>query len=262
MACYAHPDDESFGAGGVMAKYSSSGARCLIVTASRGEFGPDHRDTGEHIDLGDHRLDELAQAARTVGAEPPVVFGLRDGGIAETAAEDLRDLYLEQFRIHRPDVVVTFDKTGVTGHSDHIAVHKAVTAAFEKWNQADARLFYNLLPNEQFTILTEKLTSFGIDSPFEGPNEYDGSTVASDGADGPRSVPDEWIDTRVDIADFALTKKRAIASHKSQMGPDNFVEAIPDAMAPVVFGIEYFQLAAGDPRGTADDLFGDGADPV
>lgn len=262
MACYAHPDDEAFGAAGVMSKYSSEGARCLIVTASRGEFGPDHRDTGNHIDLGEHRLEELANAASIVGAERPTVFGFPDGGVADNQ-EALKVKYFEQFKLNQPDVVLTFDKTGVTGHSDHLAVHRAVTDAFMEWGEPRSRLFYNLLPRRQFARLATRLKELGVESPFDADviPEFDGSSVARDGADGPRAVPDEWITTEVDTSDVAPQKKRAIAAHESQMGPGNFVEAIPDPLAPIAFGYEYFQLAAGDPTGTADDLFGGGSDP-
>jgi hypothetical protein len=43
LAVLAHPDDESLGFGGTLAKYAAEGAEIYVVTATRGErgrFGP------------------------------------------------------------------------------------------------------------------------------------------------------------------------------------------------------------------------------
>ena len=37
MAVLAHPDDESLGAGGVIAKYASKGVDVFLLTATRGD---------------------------------------------------------------------------------------------------------------------------------------------------------------------------------------------------------------------------------
>ena len=39
MCVLAHPDDESLGTGGMLAKYSSEGVGTYVVTATRGERG-------------------------------------------------------------------------------------------------------------------------------------------------------------------------------------------------------------------------------
>jgi len=55
MAVLAHPDDESLGFGGVLARYSDEGVETSLVTATRGQSGryrghahgaPEH--PGEH----------------------------------------------------------------------------------------------------------------------------------------------------------------------------------------------------------------------
>jgi len=49
MAVLAHPDDESLGSGGILAKYAAEGIETSLVTATRGErgwFGDEHEYPG------------------------------------------------------------------------------------------------------------------------------------------------------------------------------------------------------------------------
>lgn len=252
LACYAHPDDESYGAGGAIAKYAAEGVRCYIVTATSGEVGLDHRSEGE-TELGDHRIEELACAAETLGAEPPVILGFPDGGV-EGHIEDVAARYLATFEELRPDVVLTFDKTGVTGHADHLAIHRAVTDAFQQWDARGSRLFYSLLPRAQFSKLARLLEDAGIASAFENFPEWDGSPVPPDGSYGPRVTPDDWITTTLEVD--GVKKRDAIRCHHSQLGPEAAFVAMPDDMAALAFGTEYYMLAAGSSSGTEADLFG------
>lgn len=252
VACYAHPDDESYGAGGAIAKYAAEGVRCFIVAATSGEVGLDHRSEGDAA-LGDHRAEELACAAATLGAEPPVILGFPDGGV-DDHLENVTARYLEVFEDLQPDVVITFDKTGVTGHADHIAVHSAVTDAFAKWDARDSRLYYSLLPRAQFAKWSETLEQAGVPSPFDSFPEWDGSPVPPDGSGGPRVTPDDWITTTLEVD--GVRKRDAIRCHHSQLGPEAAFAAMPDSMAALAFGTEYYMLAAGNSAGTATDLFG------
>lgn len=252
MACYAHPDDESYGAGGAIAKYAAEGVRCFIVAATSGEVGLDHRSEGE-TELGDHRVEELACAAATLGAEAPVVLGFPDGGV-DDHVEEVTARYLEVFEDLQPDIVLTFDKTGVTGHADHLAIHRAVTEAFKQWDARDSRLYYSLLPRAQFSRWAEVLESEGVESPFDTFPEWDGSPMPPDGSGGPRVTPDDWITTVLEVD--GIKKRDAIRCHHSQLGPEAAFAAMPDAMATLAFGTEYYMLAAGDPSGISTDLFG------
>ena len=49
LAVFAHPDDESMGMGGTLAKYSAEGVETTLVCATRGErgwFGPEEQNPG------------------------------------------------------------------------------------------------------------------------------------------------------------------------------------------------------------------------
>ena len=50
MAVLAHPDDESLGVGGTLAKYAAEGVETAVMTATRGQRGRfrGHRHPPEH----------------------------------------------------------------------------------------------------------------------------------------------------------------------------------------------------------------------
>lgn len=131
LGILAHPDDESLGLGGILAKYGAEGVETHLVTATRGEqgwFGPPDENPGPDA-LGKLREQELREAARVLGIRSVTLLDYHDG---EVAAADqnvfLRNL-VEHIRRVQPDVVVTFDHNGVYGHPDHIATTRAATAA-------------------------------------------------------------------------------------------------------------------------------------
>ena len=51
----------------------------------------------------------------------------------------------------RPEVVLTFGPTGISGHDDHITIHRAATAVFHRYRSTTVvapRLYYVALPPE------------------------------------------------------------------------------------------------------------------
>src|SRR5260370_30329921 len=68
MAVLAHPDDESLGVGGILAKYAAEGIETSLVTATRGErgwFGDEQAYPGLEA-LGQIREAELRAAAEVL----------------------------------------------------------------------------------------------------------------------------------------------------------------------------------------------------
>ena len=63
MAVLAHPDDESLGAGGVIATYASKGVDVFLLTATRGDRGRTARADVEAVP------EIVARIGRTVDAE-------------------------------------------------------------------------------------------------------------------------------------------------------------------------------------------------
>jgi LmbE family N-acetylglucosaminyl deacetylase len=134
LAILAHPDDESLGFGGTLAKYSAEGVETFLVTATRGQRGRyrGHRDGPEYPGaeaLGLIREGELRAAAATLGVAEVTVLDYFDSALDQVAASVIVPELTGHIRRIRPDVAMTFGPDGVYGHPDHIAISQFVMAA-------------------------------------------------------------------------------------------------------------------------------------
>ena len=83
MAVLAHPDDESLGTGGALAKYAAEGVATYLVTATRGErgrFGDSKISPGPEI-VGKTREAELLSAAAELGLREVKFLDYLDGAL-------------------------------------------------------------------------------------------------------------------------------------------------------------------------------------
>ena len=135
MAVLAHPDDESLGVGGTLAKYASEGVDVCLVTATRGDAG---RFRGYRSGEDGHpgpaavasvREGELRAAAAVLGLRDVSVLGHRDAQLDRADPREVVGQIVTDVRRFRPDVVVTFGPDGAYGHPDHIAISQFTTAA-------------------------------------------------------------------------------------------------------------------------------------
>lgn len=135
MAVLAHPDDESLGVGGTLAKYASEGVDVFLVTATRGDAGRfrgyragDHRHPGPRA-LATIREAELRAAAAALGVRELSVLDYCDQHLDRAHPRAVIARIVSELRRVRPDVVVTFGPDGAYGHPDHIAISQFTTAA-------------------------------------------------------------------------------------------------------------------------------------
>lgn len=135
MAVLAHPDDESLGVGGTLARYAADGVPVSLVTATRGQAGrfrgiaagaPGH--PGREV-LAEMRERELRGAATALGVAALDVLGYEDGRLAEAPPRRVIGDIATAIRRERPDVLVTFAPDGAYGHPDHIAIGQCALAA-------------------------------------------------------------------------------------------------------------------------------------
>ena len=120
----AHPDDETFGVGGTLIRYTDAGVLCHSLSLTRGEAGQSGRAGAPPIAkerLGEIRAAELAESGRRMGLASATAFAYPDGALADAPAEEvIRDI-VRWLRSTRPDVVITWGPDGGYGHPDHIA---------------------------------------------------------------------------------------------------------------------------------------------
>ena len=130
LAVFAHPDDESFCAGGTLAKYAAEGAEIMVVSATRGEAGQirDMRAATRQT-LGKVREHELRLACRQLGIRHAVCLDYGDGTLQDVDPEALTAGIVRTVREFRPNAVITFGPDGAYGHPDHVAIGGATTTA-------------------------------------------------------------------------------------------------------------------------------------
>jgi LmbE family N-acetylglucosaminyl deacetylase len=135
MAVLAHPDDESLGVGGTLAKYASEGADVFLLTATRGDSGryrghrpgdPQHPGSSA---LANIREAELRAAASALGVREVFLLDYQDQHLDRANPREVITTIVQHLRRVQPDVVVTFGPDGAYGHPDHIAISQFTTAA-------------------------------------------------------------------------------------------------------------------------------------
>jgi LmbE family N-acetylglucosaminyl deacetylase len=131
LAVLAHPDDESLGFGGTLAKYAAEGVETYLITATRGErgrFGSLEKGA-DPVEVGRAREAELRNAAAVLGIREVSILNYPDGAVDQVEPTTAIRAVVSHIRRIRPDVVVTFGPEGAYGHPDHIAISQFTTAA-------------------------------------------------------------------------------------------------------------------------------------
>ena len=258
MLVHAHPDDESIGTGGILAKYGAEGVRTVLVTCTGGELGDIQNSEfvppKPGMPMTDIRKIEMATALSVLGVAKYYRLGYRDSGMAGTpgnkdprcfAKADVNEAsrrLMDIMRAEKPHVVVTYDETGIYWHPDHVMAHKITQKAF--FDAVDAS---KSLENQTPVWRPAKLYHIAI--PMERIRRYRQSDGEGDSGEQPPSTivgtPDEKITTRVDITKYLDQKFKAIFSHSSQISADHLFRRADLSQREALFGHEHFVCAFG-----------------
>jgi LmbE family N-acetylglucosaminyl deacetylase len=131
MCVFAHPDDESLGMGGTLAKYAAEGVETYVLTATRGQRGwrgVPRVDPGPQS-FGRLREAELRAAVEILGVRELILLDYMDGELDQADPAEIVGQIAGHLRRVRPHVVITFGPDGAYGHPDHIAISQFATAA-------------------------------------------------------------------------------------------------------------------------------------
>lgn len=122
LTVWAHPDDETYLAGGILAELTTAGHRVVCVTATRGEAADPAATDSERAALAALRTEELEAALAMLGVSEHHWLGHADGGCADLDPSGPVSQLVSLLDEVRPDTVLTFGPDGFTGHPDHQAV--------------------------------------------------------------------------------------------------------------------------------------------
>jgi LmbE family N-acetylglucosaminyl deacetylase len=143
LSVWAHPDDETYLCGGLMARAVRNGSRVVCVTATRGELGsPDERRWPPGEPLAAVRTAELHDALAALGVTEHHWLDYPDGGCADVDQDEALRRVSALLAEVQPDTVLTFGPDGMTGHPDHQAVSRWATEAFRTGAREGAVLGY------------------------------------------------------------------------------------------------------------------------
>jgi LmbE family N-acetylglucosaminyl deacetylase len=124
LAVWAHPDDETYLAGGVMAQLRAAGRRVVCVTATRGEAADPAATATERATLAAVRTEELEAALDLLDVREHHWLDLPDGGCADVEPGPVVASLAALVHDVRPETVLTFGPDGFTGHPDHRTVSR------------------------------------------------------------------------------------------------------------------------------------------
>ena len=142
LGVWAHPDDEAYLSGGLMALARDAGQRVVCLTATRGELGTNDPWLWPPHQLAVERTIELGRCLDILGRPEHRWLGFPDGRCAAADPEPVVRRLATLLDDIRPDTVLTFGPDGLTGHADHQAVSRWTTAAFRRAARPGTRLLY------------------------------------------------------------------------------------------------------------------------
>jgi LmbE family N-acetylglucosaminyl deacetylase len=222
LAVLAHPDDESLGFGGTLARYAAEGVETYLVTATRGEagrFGAQGK-SGDPGEVGRVREVELRAAADVLGIREVSVLRYPDGTVDQVpSALALRDLVAHIRRI-QPDVIMTFGPDGGYGHPDHIAISQFTVAAALCAADREYRPYHGHGQVSDVPHRVAKLYQLAWRSrkweAYEAAFRKLTSTV--DGIERQAAPWPDWaVTTEIDTSPFWPTVWEAVCRHQTQM---------------------------------------------
>jgi len=217
LGVWAHPDDETYLAAGLMARAVRQGGRVMCVTATRGEEGSWDEERWPTATMGTVRAAELLRSLEILGVAEHRFLDYRDGTCADVDPGEGAGRIEAILRDVDPDTVLSFGPDGMTDHPDHKATCAWTAEAFDRAAKPGARLYHATMTPEWAAEFVPVMNRFNV---FMSP-------------DTPPVAPLEEMAIAYDLpGDVLDLKMRAIEEHVSQ------VEGMLNA-----FGQDFFRRA-------------------
>ncbi|HEX2296313.1 MAG TPA: PIG-L family deacetylase [Actinomycetota bacterium] len=218
---WAHPDDETYLSGGIMALAARAGQRVACVTATKGEKGSQDEKRWPPETIAETRAAELERALAVLGVREHHWLGYVDGECDRVDDEDAAGRLRAIVDAVAPDTILTFGPDGQTGHPDHLAVHRWVEAA-----APEAEVMWAAVPDD-WRPFAERLDEFDVFAP--GTPEF-----------VPRAELAVLLDLDDDLMDLKL---RALREQPSQT--DGLLTALGEDFVRRSLAVESFRRRNG-----------------
>ena len=188
VGIFAHPDDEAFGPGGTIATLAKE-RDVYLICVTDGSVG---MNSGEKVeDLGKARRSELLASAKTLGVKEVFFLSFKDGMLSNSNYHEVAAKIEELLKKLQPEIVLTYEPHGVSGHIDHIAV-SFITSFVVKKLLGIAEIWQYCISNDSQELVEDYFIYF------------------------PKGYKKELIDKQVDISSVWETKVQAMFCHHSQ----------------------------------------------
>ncbi|MBV7330487.1 PIG-L family deacetylase [Chloroflexi bacterium TSY] len=268
LGIFAHPDDESFGPGGTLARYAAKGINVHVLIATDGIAGSveDERYTEGQQTLAQVRATELSNAAVALGITSIWSLPYRDSGMRGSPDNTHSEALIQQpiksltaqlvdYMVRlQPDVVLTHDPFGGYGHPDHIRCCEATTLAFHRLCEQDPsyrpqKLYYTVFDKRILKLMVRIMPFMGQNPRAVGRNK-DIDLVEISRWETP-------VHAVVDVANYLDRKDAASRAHASQFsGGPGFLRFLPTFLRQHFLRKESFTRAYPAPDGHVEnDLF-------
>ena len=194
----AHPDDESYGMGGAISLYSKTHDVFLVV-ASNGEKGQ-CCCLKENLDFGEMRKKELLNASSVLGISDVTFLNLPDGELCNNIYKEMIHGIKNAVIKYAPDIIITIEPNGWTGHIDHMAISMAARSVFDNTQNIKELWFFCFSSSQRAKVEPYFMTHDNEKVQIHFPRGYE---------------PNE-ISLALDISSVLNKKIKAIDCHISQ----------------------------------------------
>jgi len=217
LAVFAHPDDETFRCGGLLALLAGRGVEVNLLTATRGEAGScGDPPLCKAEELAKIRKRELQCACSALGILPPIFLDYPDGNLIEVEEEEAIARITAVARELRPQILITWPADGLSGHPDHKVVSRWTSQVFEEMEK-DAEA-----PNALYHLAVSQSVASALNL-----TEI-------------HAIPDEEVSLTVDVMPVWKQKRTAIRCHRTQASGSPILFA-PEEKQRLFFGKEHFK---------------------
>ena len=243
MCILAHPDDESLGTGGILAKYAAEGVETHLITATRGErswMGDEKDDPGLEA-LGRLRTGELQAAAQVLGLRAVHFLDYIDGDLDRAEPSEVIGKIVRHLRRVRPHVVVTFDPFGAYGHPDHIAISQLTQAAIVAAADPAYGRINGEAPHRVAKLYYMADSQELVDAYLSAIGDI---SMNVDGIERQARPWEDWaITTRIDTARYWQQAWQAAACHRSQLPDYERLSQLPEDVFLRFWGCQTYYRA-------------------